>query len=61
MTNLELIVQLYMFFLLVQSSEPVGSVAPKIAGENIQIIRVYENKSLSILCPAQGFPTPVYR
>lgn len=43
-------------------SEPVGSVSPKIiTGENIQVIRVENGMMTDIICPAQAFPTPVFR
>lgn len=42
--------------------EPVGAVAPKInTGENIQVIRGFIGDGLNILCPAQAFPTPIFR
>lgn len=42
--------------------EPVGAVAPKInTGENIQVIRTLIGDGLNILCPAQSFPTPIFR
>lgn len=42
--------------------EPVGSVSPKVTtGEEFKVIRYELAHNLNILCPAQAYPTPVFR
>ena len=42
--------------------EPMGSVSPKIStGEDFKHIKGKSNHSLSLLCPAQAYPTPYFR
>ena len=42
--------------------EPVGSVSPKVTtGEEFKVIRYELSQNLNILCPAQAYPTPVFR
>lgn len=42
-------------------TEPVGSVRPKISGEDFKKTKVHINDSIALLCPAQSFPVPIYR
>ncbi|XP_059621855.1 cell adhesion molecule Dscam2 [Phlebotomus argentipes] len=42
-------------------TEPVGSVAPKIAGFRLQEATIREGSTTSILCLGQSFPTPSFR
>lgn len=40
----------------------MGSVGPKITvGEDLKHIKGKEEHSLSMLCPAQAYPTPYFR
>lgn len=42
--------------------EPVGSVSPKInAGDDFKHLKGKSKHDLNLLCPAQSYPTPVYR
>lgn len=42
--------------------EPVAANAPKVmTGGDIKVISAEIDQNLNILCPAQGFPTPIYR
>lgn len=42
--------------------EPMGSVPPKISiGERRKDAEASVNNSVSIFCPAQSYPVPVYR
>lgn len=42
--------------------EPVGSVSPKIiSGEEFKVVRRRINDAVNIFCPAQAYPTPVFR
>lgn len=45
------------------SSEPVGSVSPKMtAGDDaIKIPKVSMGQSATLMCPAQAYPVPVFR
>jgi hypothetical protein len=48
------------FFLV--ALEPVGSVSPKIStGDDLKNVKVRLNESISLMCPAQAFPIPVYK
>jgi hypothetical protein len=43
-------------------SEPVGSVSPKInTGEALKLLKEKSGDALNLLCPAQAYPTPVFR
>ena len=41
--------------------EPIGSVSPKVNTGDGTIFRRESGQSLNLLCPAQAFPTPVFR
>lgn len=42
--------------------EPVASVSPKIhTGDEFKMIKQKSDESLSLLCPAQSYPTPIFR
>lgn len=42
--------------------EPVGSVSPKISiGEDLKHVKGKQNQGLSLLCPAQAYPQPIFR
>lgn len=42
--------------------EPIGSVSPKVnAVDELNILRGAAGKTLSLMCPAQAYPTPVFR
>lgn len=42
--------------------EPMGTVSPKVTvGEDFKHIKSLMNKGLSLLCPAQAYPKPMYR
>jgi hypothetical protein len=42
--------------------EPVGSVSPKKnTGDDIKVIWANLGNNIGILCPAQAYPTPVFR
>lgn len=44
------------------SIEPVGSVSPKIQpGDEFKMLKQRVGASLNLLCPAQAYPTPVFR
>lgn len=44
------------------STEPVGSVMPKFpTGESGRSYTSNSHSSLTLLCPAQSYPVPVYR
>lgn len=46
----------------VESLEPIGSVSPKVnTGDELNTLRRELSKPVSLLCPAQAYPTPVYR
>lgn len=47
--------------LLIVFTEPVGSVAPKIAGDRLQESVVCRSQTLSILCLGQSYPVPSFR
>lgn len=43
-------------------TEPVGSVSPKKnTGDDIKVIWGEVGRNIGILCPAQAYPTPVFR
>ncbi|XP_034142416.1 Down syndrome cell adhesion molecule-like protein Dscam2 isoform X21 [Drosophila guanche] len=43
-------------------TEPIGSVPPKVSiDDEVANARAYVGKSLSLKCPAQSYPIPVYR
>lgn len=43
-------------------TEPVGSVSPKkTTGDDIKVIWGAMSNNIGILCPAQAYPTPVFR
>lgn len=43
-------------------TEPVGSVSPKKnTGDDIKVIAAAQGRNIGILCPAQAYPTPVFR
>lgn len=45
-----------------QILEPVGSVSPKFnAGDELNIVRSKMTLVVTLLCPAQSYPTPIYR
>lgn len=47
---------------LILIKEPVGSVSPKVnTADEFNVMRSEASKTLSILCPAQAYPTPVFR
>jgi len=49
-------------FYLKKFAEPVASVSPKIqSGDEFKFVKNKFGESLSILCPAQSYPTPVFR
>lgn len=40
----------------------MGSVSPKVStGEDVKHTKVKESESLSLICPAQAYPTPYFR
>lgn len=42
--------------------EPIGSVAPKVnSGDDLKAVKAELNKSITLLCPAQAYPMPVFR
>jgi len=42
--------------------EPVGSVGPKLtSGDDSRTVKVKIEASVTLLCPAQAYPVPVYR
>lgn len=44
------------------NKEPVGSVAPKVSvADEITNARANNTQTLSLGCPAQSYPVPVYR
>lgn len=53
------------FCLFIQQTsilEPIGSVSPKInIGDRYSVIEGDNGKNLNLLCPAQSYPTPVFR
>lgn len=56
-SRVELLVNCSIHFL-----EPIGSVSPKVnTGDDLKSVKAETNKSLNLLCPAQAFPTPVFR
>nr|XP_044249300.1 Down syndrome cell adhesion molecule-like protein Dscam2 isoform X9 [Drosophila takahashii] len=43
-------------------TEPVGSVGPKLtSGDDSRTVKVKREVSVTLLCPAQAYPVPVYR
>lgn len=42
-------------------TEPVGSVAPKLNTDKINLINFRLGRTSNLLCQAQAFPTPVFR
>ncbi|XP_053612845.1 cell adhesion molecule Dscam1 isoform X31 [Plodia interpunctella] len=42
-------------------TEPVGSAAPKVATKMIDITEVSCNETITLLCPAQAYPVPLFR
>ncbi|XP_070066215.1 cell adhesion molecule Dscam1 isoform X11 [Drosophila virilis] len=43
-------------------TEPIGSVSPKISNaDDLKHVKIKNLHSLSLLCPAQGYPQPAYR
>ncbi|CAH1646621.1 unnamed protein product [Spodoptera littoralis] len=42
-------------------TEPLGSAAPKVATKVIDIIEVSFSNTVTLLCPAQAFPVPIFR
>ncbi|KAL9913489.1 Down syndrome cell adhesion molecule 1 isoform 2-T2 [Glossina fuscipes fuscipes] len=43
-------------------TEPVGSVAPKLtSGDESRIVKVGQQSSATLLCPAQAYPVPFFR
>ncbi|XP_032572888.1 Down syndrome cell adhesion molecule-like protein Dscam2 isoform X18 [Drosophila sechellia] len=43
-------------------TEPVGSVGPKLtSGDDSRTVRIRQEDSVTLLCPAQAYPVPVYR
>lgn len=49
------------FAVLLFSTEPVGSVAPKLNTDKINLINFRLGHTSNLLCQAQAFPTPVFR
>lgn len=47
--------------LSVYNTEPVGSVSPKISGDEIKLVRVRINEHTTLFCPAQAYPVAIYR
>lgn len=47
--------------MLIYLLEPVSSTAPRIASLREHDLFIYRNLSISILCPAQGYPAPKFR
>lgn len=44
------------------NAEPIGSVSPKIHdGDKSRVMQREQNKAISLLCPAQAYPTPIFR
>lgn len=42
--------------------EPVGSVGPRlVSGNDIKVITADGNSSVTMVCPAQAYPVPIYR
>jgi len=42
--------------------EPIGSVSPKVnAGEDLKSVKGELKSHVNLLCPAQAYPTPVFR
>lgn len=41
--------------------EPMGSAAPKVAMKMIDITEASSNGTVTLLCPAQAFPVPMFR
>lgn len=42
--------------------EPVSSASPKLtSGDKLISVEASQRKSITLLCPAQGFPVPSYR
>lgn len=57
--NLEILKLISITF---QFKEPIGSVSPKVnTGDELNTLRREISKPVSLLCPAQAYPTPVYR
>ncbi|XP_047019420.1 Down syndrome cell adhesion molecule-like protein Dscam2 isoform X8 [Helicoverpa zea] len=42
-------------------TEPMGSAAPKVATKMIDITEVSLSNTVTLLCPAQAFPVPIFR
>lgn len=42
-------------------TEPVGSVGPKVTTTSIELNTVRRRGTVSLLCPAQSYPVPVFR
>lgn len=43
-------------------AEPIGAVAPKVnAGDDLKSVKAEIRKSVTLLCPAQAYPMPVFR
>ncbi|CAD7012107.1 unnamed protein product [Ceratitis capitata] len=50
-----------MDFFSLKFLEPVGSVSPKISiGEDLKHVKGKQTQGLSLLCPAQAYPQPVF-
>lgn len=41
--------------------EPLGSAAPKVATKMIDLTEEPSNNTVTLLCPAQAFPVPIFR
>lgn len=49
------------YFCFIKKIEPVSSTAPRIATLREHDLFIYRNLAISLLCPAQGYPAPIFR
>lgn len=50
------------FYVAITLPEPIGSVAPKVnAGDDLKSVKTGTDQAVTLLCPAQAYPMPVFR
>lgn len=50
------------YFTFHNGIEPINSVSPKLfAAEALNYVKAHNGANIGILCPASGFPVPVYK
>lgn len=53
---------MYNKFCIYVLKEPVASTQPRVSvGEDLKSVKGESEKNLTLLCPAQAWPTPVFR